>query len=82
MYIATKKMVGEGCQELSIFQVLNLENILQDTLGGRSTKRKAFTYTGENKNTRSSDMNQLLFEPTIPIFELQNIANALHTTWP
>jgi hypothetical protein len=59
---------------------LNLENILQGTLGGGSTHLKAASYTGENKNTKFSDMNQLVFEPTIPMFELQNIINSLYTT--
>jgi hypothetical protein len=82
MYITTTKIGGGGCQGPSIFQVLNLENILQDTLGGGSTHNKVFIYTGKNKNTKSSDMTQLVFETTIPTSELQNIVNALHTIWP
>jgi len=40
---------GGGRPEDLNFQVLNLENILQDTLGGGSAHRKASTYTGQNK---------------------------------
>ena len=58
------------------------KNFCKISLGGGSTHGKSSTYRGEKKNTKSSNMNQLVFEPTIPTFEVQNIVNALHTTWP
>jgi hypothetical protein len=58
--------MGGGGPEISIFQVLNMEDILQDTLEGGSNHCKDSTYTGENKNTKISDMNQLVFETHNP----------------
>jgi hypothetical protein len=49
---------------------------------GINPPQSFYLHRRENKNTKSSDMNQLIFEPTIPMLELQNIVNALNTTWP
>ena len=76
MHIATKIGRATRAQEISIFQANFLEDILQDTLGAGSTHRKASTYTVENKSTMISDMNQAVFEPTIPMFSSWRI---LHT---
>jgi len=49
---------------------------------GINPPQSFYLHRRENKNTKISDMNQLVFEPTIPMLELPNIVNALHTTWP